>query len=202
MRLEDTIPIGLVVRDRRCVCVGGCEEVAWKVERLLAAGAKIEVFAKREELCERLAGRVREGAVRLVDPADGGADVEGAAVVFVSPMHEGLGHELFERAKEHGTLVCTLDRPAASTFVNPASTDVSGLRITVASGGAAPALVKRIREDLEALLGDPRMASFVRRLTEMRAKLAPGARGAAMRDKVVGFRLVGKLVFPSWADEA
>jgi len=166
----------------------------------LAAGAEIEVFAKREELCETLAARVREGAVRLIDPAGGGADVEGAAVVFVSPMHEAFGHELFERARERGTLVCTLDRPAASTFVNPASTDVSGLRITVASGGAAPALVKRIREDLEAILQDRRMEAFVHRLTEMRAKLAPGARGAAMRDKVVGFKLEGKLVFPSWAD--
>jgi siroheme synthase-like protein len=199
VRLEDTIPIGLVVRGRRCVCVGGCEEVASKVERLLAARAEIEVFAKREELCDRLAARVREGEVRLVDPA--GADVEGAAIVFVSPLHEAIGHELFERAKERGTLVCTLDRPAASTFVNPASTDVSGLRITVASGGAAPALVKRIREDLEAILGDPRMATFVRRLGEMRAALSPGARGAAMREKVVGFKLEGKLVFPSWADD-
>jgi siroheme synthase-like protein len=201
VRLEDTIPIGLVVRGRRCVCIGGCEEVASKVERLLSAGGAIEVFARREELCERLAARVREGEVRLVDPAGGAADVEGAAVVFVSPAHDAVGHELFERAKERGTLVCTLDRPAASTFVNPASTDVSGLRITVASGGAAPALVKRIREDLEAILGDRRMASFVRRLAEMRSALAPGTRGAAMRDKVVGFKLEGKLVFPSWADE-
>ncbi len=202
MRLEDTVPIGLVVRGRRCVVVGGCDEVSFKVDRLVGAGGLVEVFAGRGELCDRLNERVSRSEVELVERPFVEADADGAAVVFVSPLHEAIGAGLAARAMRTGTLVCTLDRPAASTFVNPASTDVSGLRLTVASGGAAPALVKRIREDLEAMLGDPRLAAFVRRLGELRRALPPGARGPAMKEKVAGFKIEGRVVFPPWADEA
>ena len=126
----------------------------------------------------------------------------GAAVVFVSPEEEALGASLAATARDNGTLVCTLDRPAASTFVNPGSADVSGLRVSVASGGLAPALVRRLREDLESILGAPELGVFVRRLGELRQALPRGARAEALREKVAGFRLEGRLVFPAWWDEA
>lgn len=202
MRLEDTITVELIVRDRRCVCVGGCDEVAYKVEKLIRSGARVEIFAQRSAVRPRLAGLLNDSTVILTERAPTREELEGAAVVFLSPDEEALGATLAEHARRTGTLVCTLDRPHASTFVNPGSADVSGLRVTVASGGAAPALVRRMREDLESILGTPRLAAFVRRLGELRQSLPRGSRGEALREKVSGFRLEGRLVFPAWWDEA
>lgn len=202
MKLEDTITVELVVRDRRCVCVGGCDEVAYKVEKLVRSGARVEVYAERSALSPRAARAIDDELVMLVERAPKPDEIAGAAVVFVSPEEEALGAGLAAAARDNGTLVCTLDRPAASTFVNPGSADVSGLRVSVASGGLAPALVRRLREDLESILGAPELGVFVRRLGELRQALPRGARAEALREKVAGFRLEGRLVFPAWWDEA
>jgi len=200
VRLDETISVELVVRGRRCVAVGGCREVLFKVERLVKAGALVEVFADRGAVVAGLARLIDDGSVTLKPRRS--LNVVGAAVVFVSPEEEPVGAELAARARETGTLVCTLDRPEASTFSNPASADVSGLRVTVASGGVSPALVKRLRQNLEAILGDPRLAAFVRALGDLRSRTPRGERAKAMGDRVEGFRLEGRLVFPPWADGA
>lgn len=202
MKLEDTVTVELVVRGRRAVAIGGCEEIATKVDRLVRAGANVELFSSRSDLCARLRSLVQAESIALVERRPSREDVDGAAVVFVSPNEESLGAELAAAARERGTLVCTLDRPEAATFVNPGSADVSGLRVTVSSGGTAPALVRRLREDLEAILGGPGVAGFVRELGELRRALPRGERGAVLREKIAGFRLEGRVVFPRWYDEA
>ncbi len=202
MSLDDTIPIELFVRGRRCVAVGACEAIEGKVSRLLRAGAVVELFAELGRVSPALQELVRRGDVALVErPCDPG-DILGAAAVFVSPQEEGSGERLSHAAREAGVPLCTLDRPAACTFFNPASTDVGGLRISIASGGAAPALVKRIREDLQGIFSDARLARFVVQLSTLRTTLPADQRAAALRDRVEGFRVEGRLVFPGWVDEA
>ena len=81
-----------------------------------------------------------------------------------------------------GRLVCTLDRPELSTFVNPAVARASGLTMTFATGGVSPGAMRRIREDLEALFGDPRFARFLDALSGLRARLPRGERAARMAE--------------------
>ena len=197
MKLEDTITVELVGRDRRCVCVGGCDEVAYKVEKLVRSGARVEVYAERSALSPRAARAIDDGLVMLVERAPKPDEIAGAAVVFVSPEEEALGASLAATARDNGTLVCTLDRPAASAFINPGSADVSGLRVTVASGGLAPPLGPGLAEEFEMVLGPPGLGHFVWEAAERRE-----ARPEARREKVAGFRLEGRLVFPAWWDEA
>jgi siroheme synthase (precorrin-2 oxidase/ferrochelatase) len=77
---------------------------------------------------------------------------------------------------------------------------MSGVRVTVATGGVAPSVAKRLREDLEAVLGDARLARMMAELARLRAALPPGERGDAVRARAEGLRLEARLVLPAWAE--
>ena len=97
-------------------------------------------------------------------------------------------------------LLCVLDRPELSTFVNPAAFEVSGLGVRLFSHGVSPGLVKRLREGLEAGLADARLARFVERLSALRDTLPRGERAERMRRAVEGFEIQLRLRFPDWFD--
>lgn len=194
----DTVAIELVVRGRRAVVIGASGECVSKIERLALAGADVRVFPEGEKLDPRVRELADAGRVAIEDRPFGRAEADGAVVVFVSPSRDALGAELAEVARARGTLVSTLDRPEASTFINPAVARGAGLRVAISSGGAAPALVRALRQELERVLDDPRLGRFVAELGARRAALPRGERGAAMKALLEGFEAHLRVVLPTW----
>lgn len=192
-----TMPIELLLEGRLAACLGACAEVAYKVDRLLDAGAVVRVVAAGE-VHPIVAEHARAGAITLEAREPTAADAAGATIVFVSPRHEALGAALAATARGEGRLVCTLDRPAASTFVNPAVARGPHLAVALSSGGRSPALLRRLREDVERALRDPRLAAFVERITLLRREAPPGERAARGRAAVVGFAADLGFRFPAW----
>jgi precorrin-2 dehydrogenase / sirohydrochlorin ferrochelatase len=195
-----TFTIELDVRGRDALVVGGRGEAASKIERLVLAGARLTVIAEGD-VDAWVEEAAREGRVELLRRAARESDAEGRAIVFLEPGGAGdedLSRRLFERAKVSGALVCTLDRPEVSTFINPAVVHVSGLTLTVSTGGVSPAMARRIREDLEALFSEARFARFLSKLGELRAGLPRGERGARIKEAVKGFAIEARLRFPGW----
>lgn len=193
-----TLTIELDVRGRSALVVGGRGEAVGKIDRLLLAGARVTVIAPHpvEPGVEEAA---REGRIELLRRAPEESDAEERAVVFLEPeVDPDLSRRLFERAKRSGALVCTLDRPEVSTFINPAVVHASGITLSVSTGGVSPALARRIREDLEALFSDARVARFMSALGELRAALPRGERGARVKEAVKGFAIEARLRFPGW----
>ncbi len=195
-----TLPVELLLAGRRAVCLGACAEVAWKVERLIRACADVVVI-EGGAIHPVIAEHVAAGDIRHEARAPRDEDADGAAIVFVSPDHEALGRRLADRARDVGRLVCTLDRPHACTFVNPAVARGPQLTMTLASGGRSPALLRRLREDLERALGDARLGAFVDRITALRRNAGPGGRAAVGRAAVLGFTAELTFRFPRWFEE-
>lgn len=194
----DTLAIELVVRGRRAIVIGASGECVSKVERLALAGADVRVFPEGEPIDPKVAALAAAGEVAIEERAFEVRDVDGAAVVFVSPSMETLGAELAAGARTRGTLVSTLDRPESCTFINPAVARGAGLRVAISSGGAAPALVRTLRAELERVLDDPKLARFVAELGARRAALPRGARGEAMKALLEGFEAHLRVAFPAW----
>jgi len=192
-------PVEVDVRGRGALVVGASAEVVSKVSRLLLSGAEVVVIASGEvdPAIEELAAGGRLTLLRRdAEPAD----AEGKAVVFVATTEEDRAGPFFERALAEGRLVCTIDRPERSTFVNPAVVHTSGLTMTFATGGTSPGAIRRIREDLEALFGDPRFARFLETLARLRAELPRGERATRMAEAVKGFAVEARLRFPPWLE--
>ena len=193
------LPVEVDVQGREALVVGATVEVVSKVERLLTAGARVVVVAPGEvdPAIEALAA---EGRLSLERREASASDVDGKAIVFVATTEDGRAAPFHARGLAEGRLVCTLDRPELSTFVNPAVVRASGLTMTFATGGTSPGAMRRIREDLEALFGDPRFARFLEALSGLRARLPRGERAARMAEAVKGFAVDARLRFPAWLE--
>lgn len=193
-----TLPIGLDVEGRDALVLGATGEAAKKALRLLAAGARVTVLVDDTGVEPAIAERATAAELTLERRPLADADLERAWIVFANPGDAALEERLHAWAISTRRLCCVLDRPSASTFVNPAVVDVSGLTIAFASGGAAPGLLRKIREDMEALFADPRLGPFVEAVRELRASLPREGRARRMASVLRGFAIEARLVFPEW----
>jgi len=192
-----TMPVELLLEGRLAVCLGACVEVAYKVDRLVGARAVVRVI-EDGAVMPSIEEHARAGAITIERRAPRAEDVRGAAIVYVSPEREALGAMLAAAAREEGRLVCTLDRPHAATFVNPAVAGDGPLRLAIASGGRSPALVRRVREGLSRALSSPRLAAFVEKVAALRAAAPREERASRGRESVVGFEVDLVVRYPAW----
>jgi siroheme synthase-like protein len=201
------LPIELDVRGRAALVIGDRGEAEAKVERLLAAGARVTWLGVGDD--DARVARLRGALHPPASEHMGGAalatarrvpseeDWAEAWVVFVDGDDE-LAAEVHARALAERRLVCALDRPEHSTFANPAVAHAHGVTIAAGSGGVSPGTVKEIRRGLEAaLLGDG-FARWMAELGALRAALPRGERSQRMRDAVHGFAVDVSVRFPQW----
>ena len=143
-------PLFADLRDREVLVVGGGEVATRKVEALLQAGALVCVCSPRltPEL-ERLRSR---GALdhRLEDFDPNWLDH--VWLVIAATDDPAFNARLAAEAKRRRKLANIVDDAALSTFQVPAVVDRSPLVIAISSGGAAPMLARRLREQLETQL--------------------------------------------------
>ena len=197
------LPVGLDLSGREALVVGAGAEVPAKIERLLAAGARVTVIAPEPD--DATLARAAAGEITLErrEPTD--TDLEGKAIVFAAPAATPEGEARARRwhaeAVRRGALLCTIDRPEACTFVSMATVRAPGLTMAFGTEGASPGAARRIREDLEALFADPRFGRFIDRLAALRATLPRGQRAARMAEAVKGFAIEARLRFPAWIDQ-
>jgi siroheme synthase-like protein len=193
-----TLAVELLVRDRLALVVGCGAEAESKIARLLDAGARVRVVSEGAAISEHVHALATRGSIELVDRALLPADLEDACVVFVATELEALGAELAEAARGSGRLVSTLDRPEASTFVNPAVVRANGVAIAISTGGTIPSLAKRLRVEFERLLSDAELGRFVAEVRDRRGSKPRGERSAEGKRLLEGFGIDWKIEYPDW----
>jgi precorrin-2 dehydrogenase/sirohydrochlorin ferrochelatase len=198
-------PITLDVKGRPCVVLGGDEEAADKVQKLLDAGARVTVVSPtlNDALRKLTAAAKVIHRVRLFR----GQDAEGAFLVINAlRTDEDFSRSLYELATKERFLLCQLDQPAYSTAWLPALVSRGHLRCAISTSGTAPALASRLRQDLEEIF-DGTFQSFVEWLASVRESVQGSEadaerRRSLLRDAVSGFRLKGSIEYPkAWLDE-
>ena len=198
-------PLTLDVKGRPCVVMGGDEEAADKVQRLVDAGAKVTVVSPTlNDALRKLtaAGKVIH-RVRLFR----GQDAEGTFLVLNTlRTDEEFARSLYELATKEKFLLCSLDQPAYSNAWLPAVVSRGHLRCAVSTSGTAPALASRLRQDMEEIF-DETFQSFLEWLSSVRESVQESEadaerRRTLLRDAVTGFKLSGTIQYPkAWLDE-
>ena len=198
------LPISLDVKGRSCLVLGGDDEAAEKVQRLLEAGAKVIVISPT--LNDALRRLTATAKVLHRGRLFRAADAEGVVLVINTLRgNPDFSKSLYELAKQERFLLCSTDQPETSTAMMPALVSRGHLRLAISSSGVAPALASRLRQDLEQVFDDE-FASFLEWLATIRDETKatePDAeqRRALLRDAVNGFRLTGKVEYPkAWLD--
>ena len=82
------------------------------------------------------------------------SDVEGCALVFAATSSRQTNDAVARACAERGILCNCADAPKDSSFIVPALVEQGNIAIALSTGGASPALARKIREDLEAWLGE------------------------------------------------
>ena len=198
-------PITLDVKGRPCVVLGGDDEAADKVQRLLNAGAKVTVVSTtlNDALRKLTAAAKVIHRVRLFRSQD----AEGAFLVISTlRADEDFSRSLYELAIKERFLLCSLDQPEYSTAWLPAVLSRGHLRCAISTSGVAPALASRLRQDLENIFDDT-FPPFLDWLASVRESVQGSEADAErrrnlLRDAVSGFKLNGKIEYPkAWLDE-
>ncbi len=163
----------LELTGRRCLVVGGGAVGTRKVQALLEAGGNVTVVSP--EVTPELGRLIDEGRAAYIR---GRFSPEHLAeiLVCISAMDERAGNEeVAENCRKRGVLVNVVDDPSLSDFFFPSVIRRGDLVIAISSGGVAPSMVKRIRQDLEASYG-PEYEAVLLVLGRLRQRL----RGAGL----------------------
>lgn len=171
----DYFPAFTRLQDARVLVIGAGDVALRKIELLLDSGASVAVVAHAAH--PTIADWADSGRVslRLGDYDKG--DLTGSRLVFAATNDAGLNRRIAADAGEAGLLVNVVDDPDYCTFITPAIVDRSPLLIAIGSGGAAPVLARRLRENIERMLpkGIGGLAAAAGKLrSEVKLKLREG----------------------------
>jgi len=146
--------------------VGAGAIATGKVESLLASGAEVTVVAPRASA--RIVELASDGALRWEVRAYDSADLDGVLLVVASTDDPTLHQRIYAEANARRTLVNVVDDPSRCTFIVPALHRDGPFTIAISSGGASPALAKRLRDEIATSFG-PTWGRLATRLQAERA---------------------------------
>jgi len=158
--------VGLDLRDRPVLVVGGGAVARRKVAGLHEAGARVTVVALG---CPEM-----PVGVAVEQRPFREADLDGVVLAVAATDDPALNLRIAGDARRRGVWVNVVDDPQAGSVVLPAVVRRGALRVAVSTGGASPALARRLRERLELELG-PEYAALVELLGRLRSEWEPRA---------------------------
>ncbi|MCC6764922.1 MAG: bifunctional precorrin-2 dehydrogenase/sirohydrochlorin ferrochelatase [Deltaproteobacteria bacterium] len=171
-------PAYLDLRGRPCIVIGGGEIAARKVASFREAGARVTVVSPT--LTGELRGLADTRAIVHHARAYQRGDLDGAWLACVATDDEALHAAIAAEAAEARVFLNVVDRPRLGGFIVPAVVRRGPVRVAVSTGGASPALAKRLARELDATLG-AEWGVAARVLGALRARLDAGDASARGR---------------------
>lgn len=185
-------PLNLLLEGRKCVVVGGGPEAALRIGNLLEAGAMVLlVGTEATPGLEALASERLE--VRARPPVE--PDLDGAWLVVQATQDALLARRVRDWCDPRQIFFCAIDQPEFSSYSHLALVRAGSLTLAIGTEGRAPALGRRLREELSRLLLEAGAAEEVERLAQLRAATPSSERRAALNRAVAGVHFTGALRF-------
>lgn len=172
-------PISLDIDGKRCVVIGGGEVALRKVSALLEHDAIVQVVSP--ELCPELEELFAAGRIMAAERPYADGDLAGAFVAIAATDDANINRKVASEAERRGLLVNVVDVPGLSNFIVPSQLRRGDLSIAVSTGGASPALARRIRERLEGDFGDE-YAALLALAAQVRSEFRQKGGGAGGED--------------------
>ncbi|MBL8038785.1 MAG: bifunctional precorrin-2 dehydrogenase/sirohydrochlorin ferrochelatase [Nitrospira sp.] len=204
MAANPGFPLVLDVKGWPVLVIGGDDEASEKSERLLESGARVTVLSPT--LNEPLRQLAASG--KIIHRGRHFRDTDLDHIILILNTIRGdrdFAQMLVAKAREKRVLLWSVDYPEACSVTMPAVVAAGHVRVAISSSGVAPALSGFMKEDLERIL-DAEFVEFVEWLGQLREQAKanePDAekRRALFREALDGFRLLGKVRYPTvWSE--
>ena len=151
----------LDLEGRSVLVVGGGRIAHEKVTGLLECGADVTVVAPEAR------AEVQALPVTWVARGYEPRDLDGRYLVVAATQLDGLNAQVARDAEERALLCNVVDDPEKCSVILPAVHRDGPIAIAVSTGGASPALAKRLRDQFAAQIG-PRTVALARELRARR----------------------------------
>jgi siroheme synthase-like protein len=161
-------PLFADLSGREVLVVGGGEVATRKVEALLQAGAQVQVHANA--LADTLSQWLAQGRLSRREGDFDPAWLDEVWLIVAATDDRAFNARLAAEAGRRRRLANIVDDAELSTFQVPAIVDRAPLLVAISSGGAAPMLARRLREQLEAQL-DHSLGDFAGLFSRHRAEI-------------------------------
>ncbi len=145
-------PAILDIAGRRAVVVGAGKVGEGKIEGLLNGGAQVTVVSLTAT--DRVRDWAREGRIALEERAYESSDLDDTFLVIAATEHNDTNVRVFEDAEARQMLCNVVDVTHLCNFILPSIVRHGDLAIAVSTGGASPAMARRIRISLAQCYGD------------------------------------------------
>jgi siroheme synthase-like protein len=172
-------PIFVELEGRKVLVVGGGHVAEEKVRGLLRADMEGRLTLVAPKLLPSLQRLLAEGKIDLIQREYRDGDMEGFDFVMVATDDGTVNAAIAAEGKRRRIWVNAADDPKNCDFILPAVVRQGQIVVAASTGGASPALARRLREELTVYLSED-FAPLAELLKEVRSELrqkhvTPGA---------------------------
>jgi siroheme synthase-like protein len=197
---RETLPAALHLAGRGVLVLGGGDEALAKVALLRRAQAQVTLVAERAH--PELARAAHSQRLTWFARSFVETDLIGCRLVMLTELDAALAGRLARLRERYPFWLCAIDQPEFSDLFMVSSVRRGPLQIGISTGGGAPLLARRMREQLEAHL-DPGLGDFVRSFADLRTRLKVLPRSERQRrleEALHGFALEVRVSYPGRKD--
>ncbi|MXZ89973.1 MAG: bifunctional precorrin-2 dehydrogenase/sirohydrochlorin ferrochelatase [Chloroflexi bacterium] len=144
--MPEYYPVYLNLAGKRCVILGGGTIAQGKIAALRDAGADITIISP--EATDGIKRAAQRGDVAFEQRPYREGDLEGAFIAVAATNVWHVNRQIFEEAEAKGVLLNVVDDPDQCTFIAPSIVRRDPITLAVSTGGASPALARKMRETL------------------------------------------------------
>ena len=150
-----TIPLNLIVDDRKVLVVGGGQVGRRKTQNLLEVGAAVELVCP--DCVEALRGLAESGRIVWTRRAFRPGDVAGRLLVFACTDDKHVNRAILDEARAAHVPCCCSDMNwCDGDFTTPATARLGDLVVAVSTSGQSCKAARDVKNEIVAALGEGR----------------------------------------------
>ncbi len=190
---HSVFPIALLLTGRAVLVVGSSAESLSRTVALLEAGARPTVVSAAP--APELRAMAESGVVVLHEREFLENDLDDKWLAVLVDANATLAAHLAMLAEARRIFFCAVDQPEHNSYAHMAQARAGLLTIAISTAGQAPALGRRLRQELERVLRDSKIAEFVEGLAALRARTPSAERRKVLGEAVANLHFSGELKY-------
>ena len=144
--MPEYYPVYLNLAGKRCVILGGGTIAQGKIAALRDAGATITVISP--DATAGIKRAAERGDITFQQREYREGDLDGAFIAVAATNVWHVNRQIYEEAEQRGVLLNVVDDPDQCSFIAPSIVRRDPVTLAVSTGGASPALARKLRETL------------------------------------------------------
>ena len=189
--MTPSFPLALHLEDKPCLVVGSGLEARDRARALDEVHARVEVVA--EAPCAELSEFAHRRSLPLAVRAFDARDLDGKWLAVLTDRDFSLGARMAALCEERRVLFCATDQAQRNSFSHLALARAGVVTAAIGTQGRAPALGRKLREELERVFEEADLARFADELATLRDATPPEARRAVLAQALAHVCFEGRL---------